>query len=29
MEMWRVMLVEEHSDDDSEKPADLRHGLSF
>jgi len=23
------VLVEKHSDDDSEKPADLRHGSSF
>jgi len=29
MEMGRGMLIKKHSNDDSEKPANLRHGLSF
>ncbi len=26
MKVWRVVIVEEHLDDDAEKTADLRHG---
>ena len=28
MEVRRVVIVEEHLDDDAEEPADLRHGLA-
>jgi hypothetical protein len=26
MKVWRVVIVEEHLDDDAEETADLRHG---